>query len=106
LLYFYHKFPLLSITKAVLFPEMIVLGVIPFYGGAMTVEAGFSRPSELSTRQIAESVNATGMPDNAEAGKKGGKIVRKARLKLESKTGKNGFVIFYVLNFPGHLREP
>ncbi|MCJ7484514.1 MAG: hypothetical protein MUO31_16310 [Thermodesulfovibrionales bacterium] len=49
----------------------------------------FTALAELSTRQIAESVNATGMPDNAEAGKKGGKIARKARLELESKTGKS-----------------
>jgi DNA-damage-inducible protein D len=49
----------------------------------------FTALAELSTRQIAESVNATGMPENAEAGKKGGKIARKARLELESKTGKS-----------------
>jgi DNA-damage-inducible protein D len=48
----------------------------------------FTALAELSTRQIAESVNATGMPENAEAGKKGGKIAKKARLELESKTGK------------------
>ena len=49
----------------------------------------FTALAELSTRQIAESVNATGMPENAEAGKKGGKIARKARLELEAKTGKS-----------------
>ena len=49
----------------------------------------FTALAELSTRQIAESVNATGMDENAEAGKKGGKIARKARLELESKTGKS-----------------
>ena len=49
----------------------------------------FTALAELSTRQIAESVNATGMPENAEAGKKGGKIAGKARLELETKTGKN-----------------
>jgi hypothetical protein len=49
----------------------------------------FTALAELSTRQIAESVNATGMPDNAEAGKKGGKIAKTARLELESKTGKS-----------------
>ena len=49
----------------------------------------FTALSELSTRQIAESVDATGMTENAEAGKKGGKIARKARLELEEKTGKN-----------------
>ncbi len=49
----------------------------------------FTALAELSTRQIAESVNATGMSENAEAGEKGGKIAKKARLELESKTGKS-----------------
>ena len=49
----------------------------------------FTALAELSTRQIAESVNATGMAENAEAGKKGGKIAKKARLELEQKTGKS-----------------
>lgn len=48
----------------------------------------FTALAELSTRQIAESVNATGMPENAAAGKKGGKIAKQARLELESKTGR------------------
>lgn len=49
----------------------------------------FTALAELSTRQIAESVEATGMPENAEAGKKGGKIAKKARLELEQKTGRH-----------------
>jgi len=49
----------------------------------------FTALAELSTRQIAESVNATGMIENANAGKKGGNIAKKARLELEEKTGKN-----------------
>ena len=49
----------------------------------------FTALAELSTRQIAESVDATGMSENAQAGKKGGKIAKKARLELEEKTGKN-----------------
>ena len=48
----------------------------------------FTALAELSTRQIAESVNATGMPENKEAGKKGGGIARRARQELENKTGK------------------
>jgi DNA-damage-inducible protein D len=48
----------------------------------------FTALAELSSRQIAESVEATGMAENAEAGQKGGKIARKARLALERKTGK------------------
>jgi DNA-damage-inducible protein D len=49
----------------------------------------FTALAELSTRQIAESVNATGMPENEEAGIKGGRIAKSARLELESKTGKS-----------------
>lgn len=49
----------------------------------------FTALAELSTRQIAESVDATGMAENAEAGKKGGRIAKKARLELEEKTGKS-----------------
>ena len=48
----------------------------------------FTALAELSTRQIAESENATGVDENATAGKKGGTIAKKARLELESKTGK------------------
>jgi len=48
----------------------------------------FTALAELSTRQIAETVNATGMPENAEAGRKGGGIAKKARLELEQKTGR------------------
>jgi len=49
----------------------------------------FTALAELSTRQIAASVDATGMPENAEAGKKGGSIAKRARLDLENKTGKS-----------------
>jgi len=49
----------------------------------------FTALAELSTRQIAESVDATGMTENAEAGKKGGRIAKRARLELEQKTGKS-----------------
>jgi len=49
----------------------------------------FTALAELSTRQIAESVEATGMEENAEAGKKGGSIARKARVELEEKTGRS-----------------
>ena len=47
----------------------------------------FTALAELSTRQIATSVEATGMAENADAGKKGGKIAKNARLELEQKTG-------------------
>ena len=48
----------------------------------------FTALAELSTRQIAETVQATGMAENAVAAKTGGRIAKKARLELESKTGK------------------
>lgn len=48
----------------------------------------FTALAELSTRQIAESEEATGMAQNKEAGKKGGGIAKKARLALEEQTGK------------------
>jgi DNA-damage-inducible protein D len=49
----------------------------------------FTALAELSTRQIAETINATGMPENIVASKKGGNISKIARLKLENQTGKN-----------------
>jgi hypothetical protein len=49
----------------------------------------FTALAELSTRKIAESIDATGMHENAEAGKKGGKIAKNARLELEHKTGRS-----------------
>jgi DNA-damage-inducible protein D len=48
----------------------------------------FTALAELSTRQIAETVNATGMVENQTAAKTGGKIARRARLELEARTGK------------------
>ena len=48
----------------------------------------FTALAELSTRQLAESVEATGMTENTTAARTGGRIAKKARLDLESKTGK------------------
>ena len=48
----------------------------------------FTALAEMSTRQIAESMNAVGMPENKVASKEGGSVARKARLSLEKKTGK------------------
>lgn len=48
----------------------------------------FTALAELSTRQIAETINAVGIEENKIAGKKGGGIAKKARLELEDKTGK------------------
>jgi hypothetical protein len=49
----------------------------------------FTALAELSTRQIAESDNATGLNENALAGKKGGSIAKNAKKELEAKTGRN-----------------
>ena len=59
----------------------------------------FTALAELSTRQIAESLNATGMPENAAAAKTGGGIARNARRELESRTGQR------VVS-PGNLLPP
>jgi len=48
----------------------------------------FTALAELSTRQIAETMVATGMDENKVAGKKGGGIAKKARRELETKTGR------------------
>jgi hypothetical protein len=49
----------------------------------------FTALAELSTRQLAESVEATGMTENKTAAKTGGRIAKRARLDLESRTGKS-----------------
>jgi len=48
----------------------------------------FTALAELSTRQIAETDEATGMTENKVAATKGGTIARQARKALESKTGR------------------
>lgn len=48
----------------------------------------FTALAELSTRQIANSIKATGLAKNKVASKAGGNIAKGARLKLEDKTGK------------------
>ena len=49
----------------------------------------FTALAELSTRQIAEADVAKGLSENAQAGKKGGRVAKNARKELEDKTGKN-----------------
>ncbi len=49
----------------------------------------FTALAELSTRQIAESVEATGMAENKSAAQAGGQIAAKARRQLENQTGKS-----------------
>ena len=48
----------------------------------------FTALAEMSTRQIAETTDATGMADNTTAAQAGGGIARRARKQLESQTGK------------------
>lgn len=48
----------------------------------------FTALAELSTRQIAENTDATGMPENQTAAKAGGGIAKRARLQLEAQTGR------------------
>jgi DNA-damage-inducible protein D len=48
----------------------------------------FTALAELSTRQIAENIEAKGLEENKIPAKKGGKIAKDARKALEEKTGK------------------
>jgi DNA-damage-inducible protein D len=48
----------------------------------------FTALAELSTRQIAETDDATGMDENKVAATKGGAIARQARQALETRTGR------------------
>ena len=49
----------------------------------------FTALAELSTRQVAETMEAKGLPENKRAGKVGGGIAKQARRQLEAKTGKS-----------------
>jgi len=51
-------------------------------------ELVFTALAELSTRQIAETMETKGLKDNKIPAKKGGRIAKNARLELEQKTGK------------------
>ena len=48
----------------------------------------FTALAELSTRHVAESVEASGMTENEAAAKTGGRIAKRARVDLEEKTGR------------------
>lgn len=54
-----------------------------------SAELIFTALAELSTHQIAESMQATGLNENKIPAKKGGKIAKDARKALEKKTGKS-----------------
>ena len=49
----------------------------------------FTALAEVSTRQIAETDEATGLAENTDAATKGGAIAKQARKALEAKTGKS-----------------
>ena len=49
----------------------------------------FTALAELSTRQIAETEQAKGLAENADASKQGGRVAKNARKELEAKTGKS-----------------
>lgn len=51
-------------------------------------ELVFTALAELSTRQIAETMNTKGLENNKIPAQKGGTVARNARLELEQKTGK------------------
>ncbi|NOS67765.1 MAG: Bro-N domain-containing protein [Candidatus Peribacteraceae bacterium] len=59
--------------------------------------------AELSTRQIAESMEARGLEKNKIPAKKGGQVAKNARKELESKTGKS--VISDDNFLPPHTRR-
>lgn len=63
----------------------------------------FTALAELSTRQIAESMNATGLEENKVAGKRGGGIARQARKNLELTTGRK--VVTDENGLPPHIEE-
>jgi hypothetical protein len=63
----------------------------------------FTALAELSTRQIAESVDATGMTENKSAARAGGSIAAKARNQLESQTGKS--VVTGANYLPQHVAK-
>jgi hypothetical protein len=67
----------------------------------------FTALAELSTRQIAESRDATGMPENQAAAQSGGKIAKQARLELESKTGKSVLTAenYLPVNQPAAIKD-
>jgi len=56
----------------------------------------FTALAELSTRQIAETMETKGLEENKIPARKGGRVAKNARLELEAKTGKK---VVSKLNF-------
>jgi DNA-damage-inducible protein D len=59
------------------------------WSGVSEAELIFTALAELSTHQIAQSVQATGMAENKTAAQSGGRIAAQARNQLESQTGQS-----------------
>ena len=51
-------------------------------------ELVFTALAELSTRQIAETMETKGLEENKIPAQKGGRVAKNARIELEQKTGK------------------
>lgn len=66
-------------------------------------ELVFTALAELSTRQIAETVQAKGLAENKIPAKKGGRIAKNARLELEQKTGRK--VVTQDNYLPGNMTK-
>ncbi len=64
----------------------------------------FTALAELSTRQVAESQQATGLKENKQAAVKGGRIAQQARRQLESQTGRSVLSNEHFL--PDHPAQP
>ena len=60
----------------------------------------FTALAELSTRQIAETMETKGLKENKIPAKKGGRIAKNARIELENKTGKKVVSGENLLQFP------
>ncbi len=66
-------------------------------------ELVFTALAELSTRQIAETMQTKGLEKNKTPAKKGGRIAKNARLELEQKTGRK--VVSKENYLPGNARK-
>jgi len=63
-------------------------------------ELVFTALAELSSRQIAESIQSRGLKENKIPAKKGGRIAKNARRELEQKTGR------LVISKENYLHQP
>jgi hypothetical protein len=64
----------------------------------------FTALAEMSTREIAQSMQAIGLEENKIPAKKGGSIAKNARMELEKKTGKKVVSNFNFLKRDGNKK--